>query len=151
MAPTGTVSCQPPATDSADGYLTAADHASFGAARTYTHSFAALAGQTFSGGNEFFHTATITIPANLSKLFVVWEGEWQGGTSSTPSTLTCSILLDNVHYASRHSTSSGGYADLSTSALLDVTAGTRHVGIDCSLDTGSGTIHNTNLTAIATE
>lgn len=157
VASNGTVSCQPPATDSAAGYLTPADHASFGAARTFTFSAASLANAAYGTANEVTsQSSTITIPSNLHELYALWEGEWKGGTSAAPSTMECSITLDGSDFlfnggTVRHSTSTGAYTDAVVSTLLDVTPGQHEVWVNCENNTGGASIGKANLTLIATE
>lgn len=160
VASTGAVSCQPAATDSTDGYLSATDHASFGAARTFTFSSPAIAHESFGSlaNTVISTTPTITVPGNLHELFVLWEGEWKGGSSAAPSTTDCWLGLDPgpgftsiPTGASRHSTSTGGYADFVVSALFAVTPGQHKIGLACENDTGGASIGNANLTVIATE
>jgi hypothetical protein len=51
----------------------------------------------------------------------------------------------------RHSVSTGGYADIVTSTLLDVTPGSHVIWVNCENDTGGASIGAANLTVIATE
>jgi len=159
VASDGSVSCQPPASDSADGYLTAAEHAAFGAARTFTYSSSGISNQSFPLAHELAYTSPkITIPSNLHKLFVLWEGEWEGGTSTAPSTMDCAVAVDDKTFASpfpaassRRSTSTGGWVDFTVSASFDVTPGQHEVEAGCGNDTGGASIGSGHLTVIATE
>ncbi|HKN64063.1 MAG TPA: collagen-like protein [Gaiellaceae bacterium] len=157
VAASGAVTCQTAATDSIDGYLTAGDHAAFAAARTYHFSFASLAHESFTtAGTVVEQSSAITIPGNLHEIFGLWEGEWKGGTSTAPSTMKCSITLDASDIVFngatvRHSVSTGGYADIAVSTLLDATPGSHKIWVNCENDTGGASIGNANLTVIGLE
>jgi hypothetical protein len=154
LALSGTTLSLPAASDTSSGYLSAADHASFTGAHTFSRSFALNANRTLSiSGGGVTNTVNVSIPdsANLHELMLSWEAEWSGGSASTPKTLTCELWLDGTRIASRHSTNAGGYSDVAVSARADVTPGSHEVESQCEVDTASATIGGANLNLVATE
>lgn len=154
VATTGSVSCQPQATDSADGYLSAADHASFAAPATFAFSSPLNANATLSTTGFYFTFQTFTFPSSprLHQLAVTWNAEWNGGTASTPKTLTCQLRVDsNTVIAQRHSTNHGGYSNIAMSALANISSGSHTIGSWCEVDVPPASLGDANAVMIGTD
>lgn len=153
VAGNGTVVCQPAATDSVDGYLSAADHAAFSSPATYARAVALNANTTMTNPGFYINNLTFTIPASqhIHQLAMTWYAEWTGGTSAAPQTLNCYLKLDGTQVASSHNTNDGGYQEITLSGVASADSGQHVVESGCGRDTGTAVTHAANLVMIGTE